>query len=183
MTDGRQGHQFTHLRGEELVETRRAEAYRAAELLGVEECVFLDNPDTRLWTCRGVRVQVHELLVRIRPDVVYLPAFTDTHTDHLHTFLAVADAAAMHEPETVYFMFETWSPLVANCVIAIDMEQKLDALRAHASQLGTHEAFLPAVRALARYRALTCLLDADGYAEAFWRTDSAGLLQLAQWLR
>ncbi len=183
MTDGRQGHQFTDLRGDALVATRRAEAQEAARRLGIGECVFLDNPDSRLWTCRGARRQATELLANVGPDVVYLPAFTDTHIDHLHTFLAVADAATDHHPHTLYLLFETWSPLVANCAIEIDMERKLHALRAHASQLGRPEAFLAAVRGLASYRAVTCLLETGSYAESFWRTDRAGLRQLARWLR
>ena len=182
MTDGREGYQFTSLRGDSLVAARRAEAERAAQQLGIRECVFLDNPDTRLWACRGAGNQVAALMSRVRPDVVYLPSFTDTHTDHLHTFFTVADAVLSQESQSSFFLYETWAPLVANCVIGIDMERKLAALRAHVSQLGPDEIFVPAIRGLARYRAATCLLDMP-YAECFWKTDLAGLRELTRWLR
>jgi LmbE family N-acetylglucosaminyl deacetylase len=180
MTDGKAGYAFTALRETALMQERKQEAWCAARVLGYEELVFLDHPESRLRASQRARGDVAEVLARLRPDVVYLPSFLDTHVDHRATFHIVASCARHLDFSPVFYLYETWAPVVANCVVEINLEKKIEGIRSYRSQLGSDEMYVAWCRSLAKYRALTSLLSVDRHAECFWRTNATGLCQLAQ---
>ena len=73
-------------------ETRRQEAMAAAAILGVER-IILDLPDARFDEGEANRVKVMELIRKLRPGVLILPAPEDRHPDHRRAFRLGKDAA------------------------------------------------------------------------------------------
>jgi N-acetylglucosamine malate deacetylase 1 len=179
MTDGERGDTFVSVQGAQLIALRRNETELAARILGIHERVFCANPDTQLKLSEDTIEQMLSLLGQHRPDVLYVPSYIDGHTDHQAAFQIVASALRRFEQEPAVYTYEVWSPLVANCVVEIDMDRKLEAVRAYASQLGQDELYVSGCTGLAKYRAVSGLLRTDTYAECFWRSDRAGFLRLA----
>ncbi|MCB9307089.1 MAG: PIG-L family deacetylase [Lewinellaceae bacterium] len=152
----------------EAANIRKQEAKAAAALLGLNEenLHFLDMPDDRL--CRQearAAALLKPLIDRFKPDLVYLPAFTDNHSDHFSTnriLKATAPAKAM------IAAYEVWTPLVPNLVVDIsaEMDRKTEAIRAHRSQLRELN-YLDAIVSLNRYRACLYTKKKMAYAEAF----------------
>ncbi|MBI4913217.1 MAG: bacillithiol biosynthesis deacetylase BshB1 [Acidobacteria bacterium] len=73
-------------------ETRRKEAMRAAELLGVER-IILDFPDARFDDSERYRLAIMDVLRSTRPQVIVLPHPEDHHPDHRRTFHLGREAA------------------------------------------------------------------------------------------
>ncbi|MBD1371594.1 bacillithiol biosynthesis deacetylase BshB1 [Hazenella sp. IB182357] len=131
------------------VETRRKEASRAAEILGVKELINLKLPDRSI---RNVPHQVERLtqmIRRYRPKVVLAPYFEDRHPDHVTCSQmvdeAVFDAAirkqrtsggeAAHRVKHVFYYFiNDIKP--ADLIIDISdvYEQKTKAILAYETQ-------------------------------------------------
>lgn len=72
--------------------TRRAEAMKAADILGVER-IILTFPDARFDESEPYRRAIMEVLRRTRPQVFVLPAPDDHHPDHRRAFRLGRDAA------------------------------------------------------------------------------------------
>ena len=70
------------------VETVRAEAIAASELLGVDRLEFLDMPVTTLHLIpeHELNARFDELVLDVRPNVVLLPFPGDRHEDHRQVF-------------------------------------------------------------------------------------------------
>lgn len=65
------------------VERRRAEALRAAELLGLEPAGFLDHPSRTLKDrLPDALAAVRRAVAAVRPDVLWVPAYEGGHQDH-----------------------------------------------------------------------------------------------------
>ncbi len=151
VTDGRWGTTDPTLDPDRLVELRREEQVRAADLLGVSEIAWLDFPDGR--TPPGSDPALVGPLVRLirayRPDGVLAPdpwMLYEAHPDHVNTGLAAATAVLFaglpaayrepeleaHSPELIAF-YNTARP---NTYVGIDgvWETKMAALAAHRSQ-------------------------------------------------
>ena len=81
-TDGRKGDpDFEDKRTLEMI--RKEEARRATGILGIDDLIFLDEPETRLKANRGLLKILSEIFDRLTPDLVYLPSFLENHIDHL----------------------------------------------------------------------------------------------------
>jgi len=72
--------------------TRRAEALRAAAILGVPR-TLLDLPDGRFDEGEGHRAKVMAVLRELRPEVLILPSPEDRHPDHRRAHRLVSEAA------------------------------------------------------------------------------------------
>jgi LmbE family N-acetylglucosaminyl deacetylase len=154
-SDGRKG-SFEHA-AEALADVRRQEARAAAEVLGVEEVIFLGHPDLELDTLPAglLRGEFIRLIRQHRPHAVITQdpfAVMDVHPDHRAVAWAASDAIhfAMlplvrpedsregldpHFVAEKYFYAEVGG--AENKVIDISqtMDIKLAALAEHASQM------------------------------------------------
>ena len=82
VTDGEAGDPRGLYRGRDYRALRRAEARRAAQVLGVGALEFWGLPDGALAAAAGLRPRLARLLEEERPDIVYRPSPEDPHPDH-----------------------------------------------------------------------------------------------------
>jgi len=154
--------------GDEMATLRESEASQASLLLGVSETIFLGNPDGYLEFNRDNLVKIMTLLRSKKPDIIYLPHHLDGNEDHRVTHKLVLDSCRRAsgpwfqecpgmpwEVKTI-LAYEIWTPLQEVSYIediTPYMEQKLEALRLHASQLKDIH-YDDAIQGLNRYRGI-----------------------------
>jgi len=155
-TDGNAGSQEPGMTREKVAEIRRAEQRAACAVLGVSEVVFLGYDDGQLQPTLELRRDLVHLIRRYRPEVVIAGdptrVFWDdsyiNHPDHRAAAQAAVDAVAPasempllwpevgapHRVRQVYIHGNdkpnTWVDVTET------IEQKITALKQHASQMG-----------------------------------------------
>jgi LmbE family N-acetylglucosaminyl deacetylase len=151
LTNGDAGH---HRQGGGiLAKRRRAEAKEAARRLGIDAYEVLDYHDAELMPTLEVRKDVIRLIREWNADVVIGLRPYDYHPDHRNAGRVVQDAAYMVQvpnvvsrvqptdgnPVFLYMedRFTKPTPFEPDVAVPIDtvMEQKIDALDAHVSQM------------------------------------------------
>lgn len=150
VTNGDAGHH--EMGGARLAQRRQEEARAAGAALGVRY-ELLDNHDGELLPTLENRRQIIAVIRDFQPDLIMTPRPNDYHPDHRYTSQLVQDAAYMvtvpnvvaaHEhlrtnPVIVYVSdhFQKPYPFTPDVVVSIDevIEQKIDALHAHTSQM------------------------------------------------
>jgi LmbE family N-acetylglucosaminyl deacetylase len=164
-----------------LVEKRKAESRRAAEIIGSSAPIFLDAPDCELGNTPGMVDRLRELIGDTKAKYVYLPALTDGHPDHWATnclvFAALATLAAGAKDALVLRGYEVWTPVLANCCVDITAQAELKrrAIDVFVTQTASHD-YAEAALGLNRYRSLQHLFG-RGYAEAFMQMSAAEFTQ------
>ncbi len=172
---------------ERATQIREAEALEAARLSGVSEVVFLREPDGLLVPSLELRKKLVREIRRHRPEVVITGDPTIVwagedyinHPDHRAAATAALDAVfpaagqpnlfeeleaeglSAHKPRKVYVT--TWGPGDLYVNIESTIEQKIAALRAHKSQMGSWD---PADE-IKRWAADTARGKEMAYAESF----------------
>ncbi len=164
-------------REQRLVETRKEESRRAADIIGIGNLVFLDQPDGELSVNPEVTAALANVLGTTRPDLVYLPFLTERHRDHWETgsvFLEAVRSCDSRFDDMKCCGYEVWSPLLANVLVDIEavLPQKRLAIQQFESQL-RHVDYLNCILGLGAYRSIEHLRG-RGHAEAFYLTDLAG---------
>jgi len=182
LTDGRKGDpDFSN--EDELVLVRKEEAKKAAKIIGIHELIFFDNRDQELTSSSKTVKELSQLLLDLRPDLVYLPFFFDNHPDHRATNRIFFDACKFIKFNFHCFAYEAWTPLVPNRIVDItqEMPRKCEAISQYLTQI-KHINYVRLVKGLNAYRTLfasqNCL-----YAEAFFQIEREGYLHLFQNLR
>jgi N-acetylglucosamine malate deacetylase 1 len=184
MTDGREGNPDLYRAGLPdsviankelaLIATRKEESARAAKILGIQELIFLDNPDGKLAPAKAVVQKVRQILQERQPQIVYVPSVLDLHADHWATnqilYLATKEVLFADAWRLVYRGYETWTPLVASRLVDISdvIKTKEQAIEQFASQLVLAD-FRRTILGLNAYRSLY-RSRGHGYAEAFYET-------------
>lgn len=185
MTDGRSGSRDLRERPDldaatrakiasELGAQRRRESSSAADILGIEELVFLDAGDGRLDVDPPIVGRLLEVLRRKAPEVVYVPSMFDLHVDHwatnriLDRCLEVDGGPCRN---AVLREYEVWTPLLVNRLAVIDdvVQDKKLALEQFESQ--NADRLVNVALGLNRYRSIY-LYQAPNrkYAEAFYES-------------
>jgi LmbE family N-acetylglucosaminyl deacetylase len=157
-TDGDKGTSDPRRDPRAVAEERIAEQRAAARVLGVDEVVFLGHPDGVLQPTLELRRDIVRVIRRVRPEAVLCPDPTRrfgpgyiNHPDHRAVGDVALDAVypsardplvfpelveeglAPHKVTQVFVA----NPTEPNCLVDISgtLEQKLDALRQHRSQI------------------------------------------------
>lgn len=160
ITNGDKGSDDRDLPGEELARIREAEQRAAATILGVQDVVYMRQPDGMLVPNLELRREIVRVIRRLKPDVIICQDPTQwfvgreyiNHPDHRAagqaTLEAVFPAARNHrmfpelldeglEPHRVEEVYvatsresDTWIDITPY------MDLKIQALRAHVSQMG-----------------------------------------------
>ena len=151
---------------QETIKTRKMEAERAAGILGIGQCIFLDHPDRQLRANETTIRQMEDILEKNNPDIVYLPFYLDNHPDHMETAHICLSALHRRPVKTILF-YELWTTLIPNRLIDISnaLENKMAAIQVYRSQTDI-DSFAEKIKSLNRYRSLA----SNGkyqYAEAF----------------
>ena len=128
MTEGRMG-------GDPV--ERRKEQEEAAQLLGARELFWGGYEDTEISNDRDLIAKIEGILQRIKPDLIFVHCGDDTHQDHRHLTTSVASASRYTRNVLLYEGPTTanFTPSVFVDINAV-LERKLQALKAHASQIG-----------------------------------------------
>ncbi|HEV8661360.1 MAG TPA: bacillithiol biosynthesis deacetylase BshB1 [Thermoanaerobaculia bacterium] len=128
-------------------QTRKREAKKAAQILGVAFREHLDFGDGGLRTGRDEEMQLIEFLRRARPKLVFAPWPDERHPDHVRTGKIVTDASfyaglrqihtkfAAHRPQAVIYYMQNYL-LHPSFVIDVtdSWETKMKAIGAFQSQ-------------------------------------------------
>ncbi len=148
---------------QELARTREKEARKGAQKIGVKNLIFLGEPDGELERSAKNVKKVENLILRLRPEAIYIPHSKDGHRDHKATFWIVSEAAkqASDADENPWIIplilcYEVWTPLtkVTHRVdISAVIDTKLDALTEHVSQIPSLN-IVDAAKSLSRYRGI-----------------------------
>jgi LmbE family N-acetylglucosaminyl deacetylase len=117
ITDGSASHTgHPTLTPEALVNTRRAEELASIVILGVDRrrTHFLDAKDGTLKDLNPVdrdRIveRIADVLVRVRPDEIFLPCRSDGSSEHDASFILVKRAIAMAKMNPRLFEYPIWS--------------------------------------------------------------------------
>lgn len=156
-TNGDKGTSDPEMTSPRLAEIREAEQCKAAEVLGVEEVVFLGYGDGELEDTKEYRGRIVEQIRRFRPDVMMAmdPArrLAHGHRDHRISGQVALDACfpyardLLHYPQHIAAGLEThkvrtvllWGTEEPDVVVDIGetIDLKMKALAAHESQLST----------------------------------------------
>lgn len=192
-TDGSKGSADPTVTPEALIALRQREQRRAGEILGVADVCFLNFPDGMLEPTLELRKAVTAAIRRYKPDLVIAQSpirdltggMYVQHPDHLATgeatFAAVYPCcrdrltfpellAEGLEPHIVRELWVSGTSLADHFIdISSTIETKVEALMAHASQVGEHQReFVPErARTLGEPHGLA-------YAEGFKRIQLPG---------
>jgi LmbE family N-acetylglucosaminyl deacetylase len=165
-----------------LSATRKDESARAAKILGIQELIFLDQPEGQLVPLAEVVGQVRDILQERQPTIVYLPSILDLHADHWATtrilYMATSELRFANDWRPVYRGYEIWTPLLASRLVDISevIKTKEQAIEQFVSQLAQAD-FLRTILGLNAYRSLY-QARGHGYAEAFYESTPENYCQL-----
>ncbi|TES91880.1 MAG: PIG-L family deacetylase [Anaerolineales bacterium] len=190
VTDGSKGSPEPKMTKEKLIKLREEEQRKAADILGVDEVVFLGQPDGELRNTFELQEMLVRLIRTYKPDVlvthdptarivdnVYL-----NHNDHRVVGDAVLDSVfplardrlnfPEHEKEglephkvlDIFLLFTNEPNYWVDITNTID--KKIAALKAHKSQIGDPDELEERIRDRARLRAKKVSFE---YAEIFRR--------------
>jgi N-acetylglucosamine malate deacetylase 1 len=153
---------------QKLIDARKAEFRKTADVLQAASVQYLDFPDGNV-PCSVEAVERIRTIVRdLCPDVVLLPWFLDDHVDHRRANVLYAWACA--DLEIIVLGYEIWSMMEPNAIFDIStwLPDKLALIQHYTSQLRTVD-YASYASALARVRAYHAALHPlrSGAAEAF----------------
>ena len=184
LTDGRQGGAVVQPGDApeplDIVATRKNEARRALEELGVYRIVFFDAADSTLMEAvAGLAHKLREQLQGFKPSIVYLPFFLEEHPDHRAASQLLLGAMDGVDLTFQCFGYEVWTPLFPNCFVNIDdtIEKKRRSLNHYQSQLAEADYMHTAI-GLNAYRSGALLGGTCRFAEAFCALPVSDYLEL-----
>ena len=166
LTDGREGD--PSFENKELLEkARKQEAISATKILGIENLIFLDQPETKLKLNKDLIHRLTVIFNQTKPNLVYLPWFLDNHIDHFELNQVFSELCKYIQLDFNICAYEVWTPLIPNIVIDIGnvFSKKEKAIKQYQTQIKQVD-YLNTTLSLNKYRSATNLRGRS-YAEAF----------------
>ncbi len=118
-------------------ETRYEEQLKAARIMGVKEVFWGGLSDTDLLN-KGNDIihMVEEHIQTLKPDFIFVNFFNDTHQDHRTVNRSVL-SATRYVSNVIFYEVPTTNDFIPSVFVNIGsvLEAKLEALKAHASQI------------------------------------------------
>lgn len=115
--------------------TRRREQEEAAKLLHAKEVFWGAYRDTELPLSQELIHKLEAVVQQVRPDLVFVHYYDDTHQDHRH-LSSCTISASRYSRNVLFYEGPTTQNFSPSVFIDIDhyLEHKLASLKAHASQ-------------------------------------------------
>lgn len=160
LTDGRCGGDII---------TRKKEAMKAADIIGVKKIFWGNYEDTKLPFQHTIINDMQEIIDEIKPVFVLMHDPDDTHQDHRHV-TSCAISASRFVPNVLYYEGPSTVHFNPDVFVNIQnlMEKKFKCLRAHKSQVNRtniyNQTIIDLARATAIFRGEYCH---QKFAEAF----------------
>ena len=119
------------------IETRFTEQIKAAEIIGAKDIFWGNYRDTELLgKGREIIETVEDHINIVKPDLIFVNFFDDTHQDHRRVNQSVL-SATRYVKNVLFYEVPTTSNFVPNVFVDISetLEEKIRALTAHQSQV------------------------------------------------
>lgn len=94
-------------------ETRAAEAAKAASMLKVQERINLGLPDGEVMVTREAKREVARVVRALRPKMIVIPFWQDSHPDHANASRLVSEGAFIAGLRSLDIPGEPWRPKLA----------------------------------------------------------------------
>ena len=135
MTDGRKGN--PDYNGNELMRLRKVETKAAADIIGVKDLIYLDNPEGELKNSKTARKALYGFIKNRNPEAVFFPFCYDGHRDHIVTSRIFLDIVRENRLFFKCYAYTVWSPIIPNLTANItdDIEVKKKALEMFTTQI------------------------------------------------
>ena len=152
-------------------QVRREEQHDAARVLGVKDVFWGGYEDTEIPLHRDLIARIEAVIRELEPRMIFVNHPDDTHQDHRH-LAQCAISATRYIPNFLFYEVpSTQQTFAPNCFTEIPepiLDRKLDALRAHRSQVSKTNiedmSILELARSCANFRGIQARVK---YAEAF----------------
>ena len=118
-------------------EIRYKEQMKAADIIGVKDVFWGDFKDTELLDEGNEIIHIIEdFIKKIQPSFIFVNFFDDTHQDH-RTVNRSALSATRYVKNVMFYEVPTTNNFTPNVFVDIGsaLDRKLEALKAHASQI------------------------------------------------
>jgi bacillithiol biosynthesis deacetylase BshB1 len=142
-------------------EIRAQEAQAAARILGVDARINLEQPDGHIWLTEESRTAMVRVIRKYQPKILFTTHWEDPHPDHAATSRIVREAArlatmkrydadaglpAVKMPAIAHSLFSRL--VVPSFIVDVSdfVEDKMRAIRAHASQFYSAQSSEPVTR-------------------------------------
>lgn len=119
------------------VEIRYKEQMKAADIIGAQDVFWGGFKDTELLEKGNELIHIIEgYIKKIQPNFIFVNFFDDTHQDH-RTVNRSALSAARYVRNVMFYEVPTTNNFIPNVFVDIGsvLDKKLEALKAHASQV------------------------------------------------
>ncbi|MDR1772097.1 MAG: PIG-L family deacetylase [Hungatella sp.] len=159
---------------EELINTRKLHAKKAAKVLGIREIFFADHPLIMLDTVPQLDIvtSLERIIFEIKPEVLYCHYDADMNSDHRIVSQAAMvwcrpSKAPFLKKVLLYEIFAATQKFYPNYYVDIsnEIEEKLAALSVYTTENNAQTRTMDTTRLVARYRGAEINMD---YAEAFY---------------
>jgi LmbE family N-acetylglucosaminyl deacetylase len=172
LTDGCRG-SVKCTKDKDLVGIRKNEMLKAHEFLGIDESICLDLEDGKLKADESAILKIRDLVLKIKPDAIYLPTLIDYHSDHLETSKILMLGLKGVDYSGKIITYEINSALIPNIVVDITscIDSKVKAMKFYESQLAVNDYIYTVIEGLNKYRTNGAMLG-KGYAEGFFVCDA-----------
>ncbi len=115
---------------------RRREQEAARTFLGAQQLFWGGYQDTEVHLQPDLIQRIEEIIHQTKPDVIFVQYGDDTHQDHRHLSTSVV-TASRYTRNILFYEGPTTQHFTPSVFVDIEgvLEQKLDALSAHTSQI------------------------------------------------
>jgi len=172
LTDGCRG-SIKCNKDENLIKIRKNEMKNAHKFIGIDESINLDLEDGKLKADETTVTKIKDIILRIKPDAIYLPTLIDYHSDHIETSKILMLSLKGFDYSGKIITYEINSALIPNIVVDISkfIDIKVKAMKFYESQLAVNDYIYTVIEGLNRYRTNGVMLG-KGYAEGFFVCDA-----------